>query len=140
MGIEDDWDLVFMSDPHNESENHAKSIKGMGSQPACKGIVIVGDLTEFGHGPELEKYKKLYEKSAPCTIYPALGNHDYENNVKYKDKCDNNGCPTNMVNYLIDSVDKLRPSHPEIKFDIKYDKAGKKKSNSRQFRLFLGYW
>lgn len=47
-----------------------------------KGLIINGDLTAFGHPEEREKFQKFYNiKDYKTMIYPALGNHDYQNNV-----------------------------------------------------------
>lgn len=58
--------------------------------------LINGDLTAFGHGWQMDKYKEMLG-GLKVTCYPALGNHDYANNV---DDCANNGCATSMVKYM----------------------------------------
>lgn len=76
-----------------------------------RGVIINGDLTEFGQDWELAKYKQLYDsKLLPATVYPGLGNHDYHNNVAWeKEKgCPEQSCPNRMVLFLRDEVRKLK--------------------------------
>jgi cytolysin (calcineurin-like family phosphatase) len=115
-------DMVFMSDPQlGQKDNkgdvcarnvdHAKSVSTSINNGRCNGVIIVGDLTEFGHGGQLDDYKKLYDFTP---YFPALGNHDYDNNV---DDCTNNGCAIQMVEYLIDSIKSKDPVY-KIRFDM----------------------
>lgn len=93
-----------------------------------KGVVINGDLTAFGHGNELAKFKDYYNKfNVP--VYIGLGNHDYANNVN---NCADNGCASDMVRYLIGQVqdkinspqstirrfDYIRQNHPGQGLDV----------------------
>lgn len=61
-----------------------------------RGVVVNGDLTAFGHGWQMDKYKELFGK-LKLPFFPGLGNHDYENNVN---DCSNNNCATRMVDYM----------------------------------------
>jgi cytolysin (calcineurin-like family phosphatase) len=45
------------------------------------GCIINGDLTQFGHKYQFKKYRKLIAK-LNMPVYPGLGNHDYDYNVK----------------------------------------------------------
>ena len=54
------------------------------------GVIINGDLTAFWQESQVTLYKKFYhrnkhdqsDKNLKLDIFPGLGNHDYENNVK----------------------------------------------------------
>lgn len=123
-----DHSMVFMSDPQlgrkvtraDGSEEdvffrnilHSLSVNTMAKTTGCRGTVIVGDLTDYGHDYELEPYKTLYESST--TIFPGLGNHDYGNDDTWE-----NRCPTNMVEYMINSVQNLNAKHPD--FQVSFD-------------------
>ncbi|GMT06951.1 hypothetical protein PENTCL1PPCAC_29125, partial [Pristionchus entomophagus] len=65
---------------------------------APAGLVIDGDLTDYGHNPQLEEFKAGWMKNFPIPIYPGLGNHDYQNNVN---DCALNVCARNMLNWFI---------------------------------------
>jgi cytolysin (calcineurin-like family phosphatase) len=131
LAIAQDHSMVFMSDPqlgwqaYDKNVQHAKSVLAMAQTPECRGIVIVGDLTDFGRNindfqpsgfvDQLGQYQQLYE-SSNATVFPALGNHDYGNNV---DDSAENRAPTGMVEYLINSVQNLKAQHPEL--EISFD-------------------
>lgn len=47
-----------------------------------KGLIINGDLTAFGHEDQRKRFENFYNiKDFKNMIYPALGNHDYQNNI-----------------------------------------------------------
>ena len=60
------------------------------------GVLINGDLTAFGHDWQLEKYQSMLA-TLDLKYYPALGNHDYMNNV---DDCTDNNCAIRMTKYM----------------------------------------
>ncbi|GMT35765.1 hypothetical protein PFISCL1PPCAC_27062 [Pristionchus fissidentatus] len=62
------------------------------------GLVIDGDLTDFGHNPQLEEFKTGWMKNFPIPIFPGLGNHDYQNNIN---DCALNICARTMLNWYI---------------------------------------
>lgn len=64
-----------------------------------KGIIINGDLTQFGHEDELTRFKTVWINNPPAKIFPGLGNHDYANNV---DECFLNHCAKRMLAWLVD--------------------------------------
>jgi cytolysin (calcineurin-like family phosphatase) len=63
-----------------------------------KGVLINGDLTAYGHDWQLETYSELLGRLEPPS-FPALGNHDYANNV---DDTFNNSAATGMAAYMYD--------------------------------------
>eukprot|EP00590_Aulacoseira_subarctica_P010720 CAMPEP_0172418800 /NCGR_PEP_ID=MMETSP1064-20121228/5243_1 /TAXON_ID=202472 /ORGANISM="Aulacoseira subarctica , Strain CCAP 1002/5" /LENGTH=671 /DNA_ID=CAMNT_0013157905 /DNA_START=223 /DNA_END=2238 /DNA_ORIENTATION=+ len=78
------------------------------NQSNVKGVVINGDLTAFGQYDfissrawQLKWMKGIIEQTLSPTldVFPALGNHDYLNNV---DNCFENMCASSMVNYMKD--------------------------------------
>src|SRR5262249_9175904 len=124
-----DFYMIFASDPQYpwtdddikrtaEQENaeserlnrdHIKSMQTIAAQVGrenLKGVIINGDLTAFGHGYQLAKYKEMYDQGLGLKIYPGLGNHDYANNVN---RCHENNCATRMVTYMNDFVKDLNP-------------------------------
>ncbi len=78
-----------------ESVNDLKDARSGGEFPV-QGAIINGDLTAFGHGFQLDKFKEMVALLEVPT-YPGLGNHDYSNNV---DDSYNNDAATRMVNYM----------------------------------------
>ncbi|KAH7678426.1 Protein C41G11.1 a, partial [Aphelenchoides avenae] len=58
-----------------------------------KGLIINGDLTDFGHAYQLNLFNTEW-LTLPIPVYVGLGNHDYENNV---DDCVANQCANNML-------------------------------------------
>jgi hypothetical protein len=78
-----------------------------------KGVIVNGDLTAYGHQPEFEVWKSLAD-TLTVKLYPALGNHDYENNVKpdpeSTDGCANNNCAERMVKYMQAWLDENKAS------------------------------
>lgn len=72
---------------------------------AFGGVIVNGDLTEFGRqDTDLEDYIALYDAGIGANVYPGLGNHDYANNV---DDCFANICASAMVNYFATQVSSL---------------------------------
>src|SRR5262249_29147974 len=91
------------------NRNHIKSMQAIAAEVGkekLKGVIINGDLTAFGHGYQLAKYKEMYDQGLGLKIYPGLGNHDYANNVN---RCHENNCATRMVTYMNDFVTDLNP-------------------------------
>lgn len=67
-----------------------------------KGLIINGDLTDYGHRDELDEYKAHWRPQLQgIRVYPGLGNHDYANNV---DDCTLNHCANRMLNYFKDYI------------------------------------
>ncbi len=63
-----------------------------------KGLIINGDLTNYGHLDELDAYRNHWNARVQgIRIYPGLGNHDYANNV---DDCTVNHCANRMMNFF----------------------------------------
>jgi cytolysin (calcineurin-like family phosphatase) len=69
-----------------------------------KGIIINGDLTEYGGANDLSNFKELWskEKLGSSLIYPGLGNHDYVNNLG---GCSPD-CTNRMLGYMKDLLEK----------------------------------
>jgi cytolysin (calcineurin-like family phosphatase) len=99
-------------------------IKGMQSNARqignanLRGVIINGDLTNFGQPGELDKYKEMWEQTG-LKIYPGLGNHDYANNVN---DCFENRCATGMVKYLNNFMTKLNPASYDFQVSGQYHK------------------
>ena len=79
-------------------------------QAHLEGAIINGDLTEFGDkdGSRAE-FQNYYLNQLKMTVFPGLGNHDYQNNV---DDCFNNDCVFDMLwNFRnwIQTLQKLLP-------------------------------
>jgi cytolysin (calcineurin-like family phosphatase) len=68
-----------------------------------KGLIINGDLTNFGKADELEGFNELY-KEVSVPLYLGLGNHDYANNV---DDCYRNHCAIRMVDFMRKHINEL---------------------------------
>lgn len=80
-----------------ESVNRlAEQRKGAGGPYQVEAVLINGDLTAFGHDWQFDKYKELVQILG-AKFYPALGNHDYMNNVN--DSYNNNNA-SRMVKYM----------------------------------------
>uniref|UniRef100_A0A914DVT7 Calcineurin-like phosphoesterase domain-containing protein n=1 Tax=Acrobeloides nanus TaxID=290746 RepID=A0A914DVT7_9BILA len=62
-----------------------------------KALIINGDLTNFGHIYQLNKFKEQW-LTLPIPILAGLGNHDYENNV---DDCVANQCANTMLYWFV---------------------------------------
>lgn len=67
----------------------------LGTAPT--GVIINGDLTEFGHDEELSRYKEQWSNWAEFKVYPGLGNHDYANNVN---DCTFQHCANRMLKFF----------------------------------------
>lgn len=66
--------------------------------PPVKGVIMNGDLTEYGHLNQYNVIKDLYDDgSLKADFYPGLGNHDYKNNVG---DCLADNCAERMVRYI----------------------------------------
>jgi len=78
-------------------------IEQLGSDKV-NGIIINGDLTEYGHSGELSTYKEIWskEKLGSKPIYPGLGNHDYVNNL--------GGCTPDCTNRMLEYMKGLLDS------------------------------
>ncbi len=74
---------------------HAATLKNY------QGLIINGDLTEFGGRHQLAAFDELYMQRIEGPIYLGLGNHDYSNNIG---RSDLEGNPSRMTQYLIDHV------------------------------------
>jgi hypothetical protein len=87
--------------------NALNTIKDRIGARAFGGVIVNGDLTEFGkQDADLEDYIDLYDLGVGANVYPGLGNHDYANNV---DDCFVNFCASAMVSYLATQVSSLNP-------------------------------
>ncbi|VVB72873.1 3',5'-cyclic adenosine monophosphate phosphodiesterase CpdA [uncultured archaeon] len=127
--------MIFISDPQlgrgdvNRNVLHAKSVFETAAEMEktneyrCRGIIVVGDLTNYGHDDQLDKYKELYE-SQSFLVFPGLGNHDYQLNVN--DTFENRGA-TRMVEYLISSVHNVA-AKVGVNFDVNEDSSPTKKT------------
>lgn len=110
----EDTEIFSISKVNNE--NMVASMKALAKQlgsSSVKGVIINGDLTAFGHGWQLDEYKRIWDEGLGLTIYPGLGNHDYMNNVH---DCYNDNCATNMVTYMNEKITALAP--PNYDFNI----------------------
>ncbi|KAI1732230.1 calcineurin-like phosphoesterase domain-containing protein [Ditylenchus destructor] len=74
--------------------------RNMQSKP--RGLVINGDITNFGHIHQLALFKNEW-LTLPVQIYAGLGNHDYENNVN---DCVANHCAENMLSWFVEEYAK----------------------------------
>lgn len=82
-----------------------------------KGFIINGDLTEYGHGWQLKKFKEMYGKVS-IPLYLGLGNHDYANNV---DDTYENGAANGMVEYMIDHIKERKYKNYDFKESESYE-------------------
>jgi cytolysin (calcineurin-like family phosphatase) len=100
--------------------NHVSSMNELINQFPVKGVVMNGDITEYGHPWELERIKTEYGKlRAP--FYPGLGNHDYENNVN---DCLANHCAERMIRYIRKFIkDEGLVDRANFDFDFKKDEG-----------------
>ena len=85
--------------------------------PKMKGIIINGDLTEGGHGPQLDKFKELYSKLTMKAYY-GLGNHDYAN---YVDDTWENRSANGMVDFMVDHIKSNGASSYDVKVSNSYE-------------------
>ncbi|KAI6226370.1 hypothetical protein M3Y99_01296800 [Aphelenchoides fujianensis] len=61
-----------------------------------KGLIVNGDLTNFGHTHQLALFKTEW-LTMPFPLFVGLGNHDIENNVN---DCVANQCVNNMLSWF----------------------------------------
>lgn len=80
------------------------------------GIIINGDLTEFGH---LGEWKTMedYLSTLKVPYYFGLGNHDYQNNLN---DCYQNNCAVRSIVRLIDHVKAIDKPHS---MDVSYSQG-----------------
>ena len=102
----------------NLNENNVNSINELSNAvDNFKGTKINGNLTAFGHGWQLDNFKKIWNKLNKKK-YVGLGRQDYSINV---DKCTQNSCANRMVNYMLEEIKNLglKPDFSE-KFFFKF--------------------
>lgn len=88
--------------------NALNAIKESIGPRAFGGVLVNGDLTEFGkQDHDLEDYIEMYDRRVTANVYPGLGNHDYANNV---DDCFANFCASAMISYFATQVSSLNVS------------------------------
>lgn len=113
-GIRGDTFNNPLSETHNRNFiASANRLAGQLGSQNVRGVIINGDLTEYGQDWELAKYRELYHSNLlPATVYPGLGNHDYNNNVtdEKQEGCPENSCANRMVLFFRDEVRKLKPA------------------------------
>lgn len=94
--------------------NHSASMNAYtadnGGINKVKGVIINGDLTEYGNSDELKAYKENYDDKITATIYPGLGNHDISNNFRDDNGngCAYNHCFNRMIVYYYNKIAKLK--------------------------------
>lgn len=136
-----DFSIVFMGDPQlfrtqntddpNTDNGESRTINrwqtlainklsaDKGIVPGTfKGVVINGDLTEYGHNngsySQFSAYQDFYESGKVAgTLWPGLGNHDYQNNVN--DTHENNSA-LRMVHYMGNTIKRLGSSLVDADF------------------------
>jgi cytolysin (calcineurin-like family phosphatase) len=95
---------TFTNTRHVQSMNKLKQ-NADNANVRLAGVIMNGDLTNWGHDPELDDYKEYYDEMLNVPVYPGLGNHDYRNNV---DDCGWgptwNDCAGDMVDYMKDRM------------------------------------
>jgi len=93
------------------NQNHVNSMNSLVQQVSnVRGMILNGDITDYGHDWQLDKYKEIWAKLS-IPIYPGLGNHDYANNIRQPDGngCVQNNCAIRMVEYVRDEIRKRNP-------------------------------
>ncbi|OTG66406.1 metallophosphoesterase family protein [Acinetobacter silvestris] len=94
-------------DSNNKAITEIKKIKDV-KDNNYKGLIINGDLTAFGHTPQRKRFQDFYDIRDPkIMIYPALGNHDYQNNINdcgAKGTQDRNNCAGGMMHLMADWI------------------------------------
>lgn len=103
------------------NRDHIKSMQIVARQVGnanLRGVVINGDLTNFGQPYELDKFKEMWEQTG-LKLYPGLGNHDYDNNVN---DCFENRCAPGMVKYMNNFVTRLNPASFDFQVSGQYYK------------------
>lgn len=64
----------------NQVSSIKKLVQELGSDKV-KGLIINGDLTEYGGASELSMFKTIWMSGGLPNVYLGLGNHDYSNNL-----------------------------------------------------------
>lgn len=82
-----------------------------------KGVIFNGDLTNYGHGWQLDRFKEIY-KGLKAPMHVALGNHDYANNVEASYE---NGAPNTMVEYMVEQLKAKNYPNSDYKVENGYD-------------------
>ncbi|MFN8347783.1 MAG: metallophosphoesterase [Spirosomataceae bacterium] len=82
-----------------------------------KGVIINGDLTNFGHAKELDVFKQIYS-GLKLPMHVSLGNHDYANNV---DDTYENGAANNMVEYMVEQLKAKNYPNSDYKVENGYN-------------------
>lgn len=82
-----------------------------------RGVIINGDLTNFGHAKELDVFKKIYS-GLKVPMHVSLGNHDYANNV---DDTYENGAANNMVEYMVEQLKAKNYPNSDYKVENGYN-------------------
>ncbi len=106
------------NEPALSEANNRNQVKSVNALAAAlgpgkmRGVIINGDLTEFGHTAEYDKFREIYGGLTVGPVYPGLGNHDYKNNV---DDCAENNCANRMVIKVAGLIKALNP----ISFDYR---------------------
>lgn len=101
---ESDHCKTVLKSSERANELHVKSIKAVQAAATnFSGVIINGDLTNTEDDHQLEAFRRDYE--ANFTIFPGLGNHDYQN--YYKKSCADVGiaiakyyCTKEMLDYI----------------------------------------
>lgn len=84
------------------NRDHVTSMnKFVQQKSTVKGVIINGDLTEYGHLYQLRKFKEIYN-DLKVPMYLGLGNHDYMNNVG---NTFSNQAANRMVEYMIEHIE-----------------------------------
>lgn len=93
------------------------------------GLVINGDLTEFGsQNNKLEKFKSKYMKQNEFSVWPSIGNHDYQNNINdcgAKSWANWNYCGADMIQFLAGWLIEQEKSSKISSHDVTHYKKNK---------------
>lgn len=94
------------------NQNHLKTMNELVSQlGTVKGVIFNGDLTSFGDGSQLDKFKEIYS-GLKVPMHVSLGNHDYSNNVEDSYE---NGSPNRMVEYMTEQLNAKKYPNSDYK-------------------------
>ncbi len=131
--IEDEAKAIRVNNNHVKSINQRVSDLGKNN---VRGLIMNGDLTEYGHKGELSKFEEIYGKIS-VKKYLGLGNHDYANNV---DDCYENNCANRMVEYMIDHIkaNKYPNSDYTVTEGYEFPEIVKKTNGSLAYSWDLG--
>ena len=79
----------------------------------CTGLIINGDLTAYGHQYQYKEYKAGFGLSTiqGIPMFPGLGNHDYQNNIRKEPYVINNALPGCNFNNCADRMVNVRMAH-----------------------------